>query len=127
MPEAQPQQAQQVAAVMLMAPTGTTFICPVDEEFTPRLNHEHDAHGWFDPQQVVADATGRPKRQRRADGGVAAKPAPKGVPAAKADSADDDDEAFGAALLSLYAASPDNSHSQIDLLEDEDTPEEAAR
>jgi 8-oxo-dGTP pyrophosphatase MutT (NUDIX family) len=32
----------------------TTFIKDVDDEFAPpRLNHEHDGWGWFDPQEAL--------------------------------------------------------------------------
>ena len=31
----------------------TTYVTDVDHEFSPTLNYEHDAYGWFDPAQVV--------------------------------------------------------------------------
>jgi 8-oxo-dGTP pyrophosphatase MutT (NUDIX family) len=34
----------------------TTFVSVVDDEFRPRLNHEHDTYEWFDPQWVVDQA-----------------------------------------------------------------------
>jgi 8-oxo-dGTP pyrophosphatase MutT (NUDIX family) len=34
-----------------------TFLADVPDEFTPRLNHEHDAWGWFDPRTVLDSAT----------------------------------------------------------------------
>jgi 8-oxo-dGTP pyrophosphatase MutT (NUDIX family) len=41
----------------------TTFLADVDSEFTPRLNHEHDAWGWFDPRGVVDQGTKGRMRQ----------------------------------------------------------------
>jgi 8-oxo-dGTP pyrophosphatase MutT (NUDIX family) len=35
----------------------TTFVTNCDDEFVPRLNHEHDAYGWFDPMTVLEEAT----------------------------------------------------------------------
>lgn len=32
----------------------TTFLAKVDEEFTPKLNDEHDAWGWFDPVDALS-------------------------------------------------------------------------
>jgi 8-oxo-dGTP pyrophosphatase MutT (NUDIX family) len=31
----------------------TTFVCPVDDEFIPKLNHEHDAYAWVDPVSAL--------------------------------------------------------------------------
>ena len=33
-----------------------TFICPVDDEFVPRMNHEHDSYMWADPEAVLEQA-----------------------------------------------------------------------
>jgi hypothetical protein len=41
----------------------TIFLCDVAEEFTPRLNHEQSAYGWFDPTTVLEEA----KRRRNAE------------------------------------------------------------
>lgn len=34
----------------------TTFVAGIDREFAPRLNHEHTAHGWFLPKDVLKEA-----------------------------------------------------------------------
>ena len=34
----------------------TTFICNVEDEFVPRLNHEHSAYGWFDGATLLCEA-----------------------------------------------------------------------
>jgi 8-oxo-dGTP pyrophosphatase MutT (NUDIX family) len=34
----------------------TTFICDVDDEFVPKLNHEHSGYGWFEPNEVLEEA-----------------------------------------------------------------------
>jgi 8-oxo-dGTP pyrophosphatase MutT (NUDIX family) len=34
----------------------TTFICPVESEFVPRMNHEHDSWMWADPEAALAQA-----------------------------------------------------------------------
>ena len=31
----------------------STFVVDLPEEFLPRLNHEHNSHGWFDPVDVL--------------------------------------------------------------------------
>jgi hypothetical protein len=33
----------------------TTFLRDVEDEFTPRLNKEHDQWGWFDPKDMLAE------------------------------------------------------------------------
>ena len=33
----------------------TTFLCPVESEFVPRLNHEHSSFGWSDPEIALAE------------------------------------------------------------------------
>jgi hypothetical protein len=33
----------------------TTFICPVESQFTPVLDHKHDAYQWTKPRDVLAD------------------------------------------------------------------------
>jgi 8-oxo-dGTP pyrophosphatase MutT (NUDIX family) len=46
-----------VAQLMRRIKGGTdcvTFSCPVDSEFEPRLNHEHDQFAWLLPKQVLA-------------------------------------------------------------------------
>jgi hypothetical protein len=34
----------------------TTYLADVDDEFVPKLNHEHSAYGWFDPNEVLEEA-----------------------------------------------------------------------
>lgn len=34
----------------------TTFLADVDDEFVPKLNHEHDCWGWFDPQSTLDES-----------------------------------------------------------------------
>ena len=34
----------------------TTFVCPVEDEFVPRMNHEHDSFMWADPEAALAQA-----------------------------------------------------------------------
>ena len=36
----------------------TTYVADVDDEFCPRLNHEHSAYGWFDPNEVLEEMDG---------------------------------------------------------------------
>jgi 8-oxo-dGTP pyrophosphatase MutT (NUDIX family) len=33
----------------------TTFVADVDDEFCPKLNHEHSAWAWFDPNEVLEE------------------------------------------------------------------------
>jgi hypothetical protein len=33
-----------------------TFVTDCEDEFVPKLNHEHDQWGWFDPKTVLAEA-----------------------------------------------------------------------
>ena len=33
-----------------------TFICPVESEFVPRMNHEHDSWMWADPEAALEQA-----------------------------------------------------------------------
>jgi 8-oxo-dGTP pyrophosphatase MutT (NUDIX family) len=33
-----------------------TFIADVEAEFVPKLNHEHSAYGWFEPNGVLEEA-----------------------------------------------------------------------
>ncbi len=42
----------------------TTFLAPIDEEFTPVLDGEHDAHMWADPEMALAE--GGPDRNAMA-------------------------------------------------------------
>jgi ADP-ribose pyrophosphatase YjhB (NUDIX family) len=35
----------------------TTFITDVDDEFAPKLNHEHSAWAWVDPHEVLEEAS----------------------------------------------------------------------
>lgn len=37
----------------------STFITDVDDEFVPRLNHEHSAFMWADPLEVLEEASER--------------------------------------------------------------------
>ena len=34
----------------------TTYLAEVDDEFVPRLNHEHSAFAWLDPMEVLEEA-----------------------------------------------------------------------
>lgn len=34
----------------------TTYVATVESEFAPKLNHEHDYWGWFDPNEVLEEA-----------------------------------------------------------------------
>ena len=34
-----------------------TFIADVDDEFVPKLNHEHSSWAWLDPNKVLEEAT----------------------------------------------------------------------
>jgi 8-oxo-dGTP pyrophosphatase MutT (NUDIX family) len=34
----------------------TTYTVPVDDEFIPKLNHEHDAYAWVDPMTTLDEA-----------------------------------------------------------------------
>lgn len=38
----------------------STFIRAVDEEFVPKLNHEHSSWGWFFPKEVLAEGSPAP-------------------------------------------------------------------
>lgn len=42
----------------------STFLCPIDEEFPPLLDGEHDAHMWADPEMALAE--GGPDRNAMA-------------------------------------------------------------
>jgi ADP-ribose pyrophosphatase YjhB (NUDIX family) len=33
----------------------TTFLCPVDDEFVPQLNHEHDQWAWLEPKATARE------------------------------------------------------------------------
>jgi 8-oxo-dGTP diphosphatase len=35
----------------------TTYLADVEGEFVPTLNHEHSAYGWFDPNEVLEEAS----------------------------------------------------------------------
>lgn len=34
----------------------TTFVADVDDEFSPKLNHEHSSWEWFEPTEVLEEA-----------------------------------------------------------------------
>ena len=34
-----------------------TYLVEVEDEFVPKLNHEHSAYGWFDPNEVLEEAS----------------------------------------------------------------------
>jgi 8-oxo-dGTP pyrophosphatase MutT (NUDIX family) len=37
----------------------STFVCDVEDEFVPKLNHEHDAWGWVNPVSLLNDVSGQ--------------------------------------------------------------------
>jgi thioredoxin reductase/8-oxo-dGTP pyrophosphatase MutT (NUDIX family) len=44
----------------------TTFRVAIDEEFAPRLNHEHDAYIWVEPKTALAEADAATQEKQRA-------------------------------------------------------------
>lgn len=70
----------------------TTFICDVEDEFCPRLNHEHDAYAWVSPRTVLDEMSGVAVMNKQPPPMEAKNDAPSGVnelissPAAIADS-----------------------------------------